>query len=609
MLKRQAGPMTFADRKSRVFSKHIRPGFETLETRTLFTVAISPQEQLFVELINRARADPEAEVRRNSAVDTLNQDVAEDRLISSDPKQPLAPHQALADAMVGHLDDMFRRDYFGHDSPEGETPSDRARAAGYPVGAGENIAWSGNTGGIERTQEVYDRHDGLFESVGHRVNMMRPNWREVGPAIRYGIFTQEGTNFQSIMAGSMFGDRGGDYFITGVVISDILVTNNFYEIGEGIGNARVRAVNLETSEAYEVRTGPAGGYSLQVPDGIYEVTATGNGISHPLVVRAVHMDGENIKVDFNTHRMDTRYLQGRFYEDVNGNRRRDQGDIVVGGLTAFADLNENGQLDTGEPSDIADSTGAFRMDLLLPGQYVVRAQVPDDWRATTGDNYQINASRQSIVGIDFGLQKVDLAPHSADDHGVVFPGDDIAISVLQNDSDHEGELDVGSIRLVSMPQHGLVTVQGQQIVYQSDVEFVGRDSFSYTVSDLAGQSSNVATVSVDVGSAWQNWLEPRDVDGDGFIAPRDVLALVLDLNTLGSRYLQDTPRGPSDLHLDVSGDGYVSPIDVLRVVLYLNNIPAGEPPERIATTDEFFLAFAAASDDDEAALVSVSAFA
>ena len=43
--------------------------FETLEGRALLTVLMTPQEQLFIELINRARADPLAEVARNPAVD------------------------------------------------------------------------------------------------------------------------------------------------------------------------------------------------------------------------------------------------------------------------------------------------------------------------------------------------------------------------------------------------------------------------------------------------------------------------------------------------------------------------------------------------------------
>jgi hypothetical protein len=48
----------------------------------------------------------------------------------------------LKAAARGHSADMVARGYFSHTTPEGSTPSDRAQAAGYPGGAGENIAAS-----------------------------------------------------------------------------------------------------------------------------------------------------------------------------------------------------------------------------------------------------------------------------------------------------------------------------------------------------------------------------------------------------------------------------------------------------------------------------------
>ena len=100
---------------------------EMLESRELLTVVMTVQEQLMVELVNRARADPVMEALRYSI--DLNDEVDEASLISSDPKQPLAPHQALTTAAGLHSDDMLRRNYFGHNTPEGVTPSDRAQAA------------------------------------------------------------------------------------------------------------------------------------------------------------------------------------------------------------------------------------------------------------------------------------------------------------------------------------------------------------------------------------------------------------------------------------------------------------------------------------------------
>ncbi len=56
--------------------------------------------------------------------------------------QPLVADRRLNAAARDHSADMVARGYFSHTSPEGESPSDRAQAAGYPGGAGENIAAS-----------------------------------------------------------------------------------------------------------------------------------------------------------------------------------------------------------------------------------------------------------------------------------------------------------------------------------------------------------------------------------------------------------------------------------------------------------------------------------
>ena len=68
--------------------------FEQLEDRRLLAaIQMTAQEQLLVELINRARANPEAEAARFGI--PLNEDL-EPGEISSDPKQPLAPNPGFS---------------------------------------------------------------------------------------------------------------------------------------------------------------------------------------------------------------------------------------------------------------------------------------------------------------------------------------------------------------------------------------------------------------------------------------------------------------------------------------------------------------------------------
>ena len=122
------------------------------------------EEQLMIELINRARANPTAEAALHGI--DLNEGLAAGT-ISTAAKQPLAPHQSLTDAAGDHADDMLARDYFSHTTlGTNEDPDDRAMAAGYPGGAGENISWGGSTGPIDELAHVYDfAHDTVADGV------------------------------------------------------------------------------------------------------------------------------------------------------------------------------------------------------------------------------------------------------------------------------------------------------------------------------------------------------------------------------------------------------------------------------------------------------------
>lgn len=271
-------------------------GEELEDRRVLSTVTMSANEQLLVELVNLARQNPAAEVSSRAGV-SLNQGITDpSKTISNTAKQPLAPHQALTNAAILHSVDMLNYDYFAHTNLNGQSPSDRARAAGYGAGAGENIAWSGTTGTLARVQMVYDRHAALLKSPGHRQNILNENYREIGNGIRYGVFT-DGASYNAIMVTENFGNRGGNSFITGVAYSDSIVDDNFYTVGEGAGGILISAFNNQSGQTFSVNTGSSGGYSLQVPNGTYTVTAIGGSMTGQQVFSDVVVSSRNVKVD------------------------------------------------------------------------------------------------------------------------------------------------------------------------------------------------------------------------------------------------------------------------------------------------------------------------
>ncbi|MCA9009131.1 MAG: hypothetical protein KDB01_05260, partial [Planctomycetaceae bacterium] len=85
---------------------------DPLEARVLLTApAMTDLEQYMLELVNRARANPNAEAARygiglNAGLPTGT--------ISAAAKQPLAPQQQLIVAARLHSQDMLQRNYFDH---------------------------------------------------------------------------------------------------------------------------------------------------------------------------------------------------------------------------------------------------------------------------------------------------------------------------------------------------------------------------------------------------------------------------------------------------------------------------------------------------------------
>jgi hypothetical protein len=271
---------------------------QALEPRCLLTTpfSLTDNEQLLLELINRARSNPGAEAALHGV--GLNSGISSD-LISDTPKQPLAPVQMLNVAAVNHAVDMLAKDYFSHQSQgSGKSASDRAADQGYVGSVGENLSWGGSTSSIDEIKHVYERHLALYKSTGHRRNMFRDYWRESGIGLRYGQFTSDGTAFNASMVVEMFGDRNNSPYITGVVYAD-LTDNDFYDIGEAVRTGTVSATNLATGQKLSTTLSPSGGYALQVPAGEWSVEAIYQyGGLNVRAVRFAQVSTSNVKLDF-----------------------------------------------------------------------------------------------------------------------------------------------------------------------------------------------------------------------------------------------------------------------------------------------------------------------
>ena len=97
---------------------------------------------------------------------------------------PLNPDPRLQAAAESHVSDMIANDYFEHVSPDGISPVDRVRAAGYlpnlSVGyvIGENLAWG--TYSLATAQSIVAA---WIASPGHLANILESSYRDTGIAI------------------------------------------------------------------------------------------------------------------------------------------------------------------------------------------------------------------------------------------------------------------------------------------------------------------------------------------------------------------------------------------------------------------------------------------
>jgi hypothetical protein len=279
---------------------------------TLYSIGEpTPEEQLYLEMINRARANPAAEglLFANTADPLLTQDYADwhvdlalmqSQFALIQPAPPLAMSAALSTAARSHTLDMFNNAFQDHKGTDGSSFSQRINSAGYKFSmaaenifsyagsvfhghAGFEVDWGPGTGGMQTPP-------------GHRENIHNSGFREVGVGVIVG--RNEVAGKQAVgpqVVTQDFGTAQGTSlpFITGVAFYD-LNGNDFYDLNEGIGGVSVTVSGAN----YQAITALSGGYAVPVPgDGTYNVTFSGAGFS-PVTQTVTITNRANRKVDF-----------------------------------------------------------------------------------------------------------------------------------------------------------------------------------------------------------------------------------------------------------------------------------------------------------------------
>jgi hypothetical protein len=97
-------------------------------------------------------------------------------------------------------------------------------------------------------------------------------------------------------------------------------------------------------------------------------------------------------------------LHGEVIEDLNGNGQRDSVEGALADVTVYADTNNNGAIDAGEPSVVTTANGGYEINNLPAGTYPMRAILAAGWTVSTAPTVTLPA--QSGAWTYIGAQRI-----------------------------------------------------------------------------------------------------------------------------------------------------------------------------------------------------------
>ena len=370
-------------------------------------------EQFFLELVNEARLDPLGSAARfissYAPVTSSNDDIRsalnffgvsgaalQTAFVALAPVGALAWNNALGAAADKHNAAMIASDQQSHQLPGEADLGTRLGAEGYSWStAGENVfAYSLSTlyGHAGLMIDWGVGPNGMQSPAGHRANIMRSAYREIGIAV------SAPTDFMAEVGPQIitqdFGARDQRYFVLGVAYSDTNA-NRFYSVGEGRGELVVQAGGEAVTSA------ASGGYSLPTAQGATTVMMHGGGLVDVVVV-SVTIGAENLKLDV-----------------VNGDTLLTSGSLAItnGAIASLRGLGARGlSLAAGAGDQLVEGTPGNDRLTGGPGDDTLRGNGGADVAVYSG-----NRSDYYVTVEGEGFRLIDLRPAG--------DGSDLAIDI------------------------------------------------------------------------------------------------------------------------------------------------------------------------------------
>lgn len=229
----------------------------------------------------------------------------------------------------------------------------------------------------------------------------------------------------------------------------------------------------------------------------------------------------------------------------------EDGSVSVGaGTLLLNDFDVDGDVLTISSLNVSGTAGAVKLDSGLVSytagsafQHLQAGETASDaFGYTVSDGH--GGTSSAIVHVT--VEGANDAPTAGDDSAFVYAGSSIALNVLANDTDPEG--DALALSTVSAPAHGSATLNANgTITYTPTAGYSGGDSFTYTVKDASGAQDS-ATVSLVVG-----FSDHDRIGGDVFLQGNYMEIGVSSAGSLGT-----ANAAPSNYHPMEPGGSRIS---------------------------------------------------
>jgi hypothetical protein len=483
---------------------------EELESRRLLAFDPSGMEQAYLEDINRMRIDPQGELnvlfssltplrardpRVQSAMDFFN---VNGNLLLSQWSQltavsPLAWNEDLYDAAGKHNTQMQLQDRQEHQLPGEPNLGDRVSAEGYQFRrlnenifafaedhihghAGFVIDWGEEPGGIQ-------------DPPGHRDSIMDGRLTDVGIAVLADI--NPSNQVGPFLVTQDFGQprNAGDPFMLGVTWRDTN-SNGIYDPTEGIADVNIRVSG--PNGTFTTQSMSAGGYQVRVPDGVYQVMASGGTFGAGRVISSITVSGSHRKVDFQPTTGNVAPIANpdafSTSENIAASYNVMANDRYPDGTGVSGTVNISTQPQSGTITNILAGRVTYQPNPGFAGT--------DSFRYFVRDNLGITSN---IATVTISVAQVNDAP-TAQSFSVTMNQDTVlTIPMSSRVTDGDGSINWNTLEVSGLTLGSAeIDSAARTIRYTPPEGYSGITQFEYRVADNESAFSPLATITVTV---------------------------------------------------------------------------------------------------------------